>query len=119
MTMRGRTRRRKVIGEGEETIGKSSGINLRNANGSVSSTSNNSISPGGPGGGDYKSTATTSPSPSTRRIRAQSAYGYANLLPPQASTMRTTAPLKPKLRSRSAELPLVPLTLGMGGRETE
>ena len=40
------------FGEGEETIGKSSGIKLKNANGSVSSTSNNSKSPGGPGGGD-------------------------------------------------------------------
>ncbi|EDQ98580.1 uncharacterized protein LACBIDRAFT_335833 [Laccaria bicolor S238N-H82] len=57
--------------EGEETIGKSSGIKLKNANGSLSSTTSNSISPGGPGGGDYKFTATTSPSPSTRRIRAQ------------------------------------------------
>jgi hypothetical protein len=90
------------FGEGEETIGKSSGIKLKNANGSVSSTLNsnsNSISPGGPGGGDYKSTATTSP----RRIRAQSAYGYASLLPPQTPTTGTTAPLKPKLRSRSTE----------------
>ncbi|EDQ99200.1 uncharacterized protein LACBIDRAFT_335261 [Laccaria bicolor S238N-H82] len=95
------------FGEGEETIGKSSGIKLKNANGSLSSTTSNSISPGGPGGGDYKSTATTSPSPSTRRIRAQSAYGYASLLPPQTPlqtpTMGTTAPLKPKLRSRSSE----------------
>ena len=93
------------FGEGEETIGKSSGIKLENTNGSVSSTSNNSKSPGGPGGGDYKSTATTSPSPSTRRIRAQSAYGYASLLPPQTQTptMGTTAPLKPKLRARSSE----------------
>ncbi|EDQ99189.1 uncharacterized protein LACBIDRAFT_296011 [Laccaria bicolor S238N-H82] len=56
------------FGEGEETIGKSSGIKLRNANGSLSSTTSNSMSPGGPGGGDYKPTATTSPSPSTRRI---------------------------------------------------
>jgi len=102
------------LGEGEETIGKSSGIKLRNANGSGTSSTNsnsnsNAISPGGPGGGDYKSTATTSPSPSsTRRIRAQSAYGYASLLLPQASqtpTMGTTAPLKPKLRSRSTERP--------------
>ena len=93
------------FGEGEETIGKSSGIKLKNTNGSVSSTSNNSKSPGGPGGGDYKSTATTSPSPSTRRIRAQSAYRYASLLPPQTQTptMGTTAPLKPKLRARSSE----------------
>ncbi|EDQ98136.1 uncharacterized protein LACBIDRAFT_336240 [Laccaria bicolor S238N-H82] len=95
------------FGEGEETIGKSIGIKLKNANGSLSSTTSNSISPGGPGGGDYKSTATTSPSPSTRRIRAQSAYGYASLLPPQTPlqtpTMGTTAPLKPKLRSRSSE----------------
>ena len=94
------------FGEGEETIGKSSGMKLKNTNGSVSSTSNsNSISPGGPGGGDYKSTATTSPSPSTRRIRAQSAYGYASLLPTQTQTptMGTTAPLKPKLRARSSE----------------
>ena len=84
------------FGEGEETIGKSSGIKLKNTNGSVSSTSNNSKSPGGPGGGDYKSTSTTSLSPSTRRIRAQSAYGYASLLPPQTRTptMGTTAPLK-------------------------
>ena len=70
------------------------------------STSNaNSISPGGPGGGDYKSTVTTSPSPSTRRIRSQSVYGYASLLPPQAQTptVGTTAPLKPKLRARSSE----------------
>ena len=93
------------FGEGEETIGKSSGINLKNTNGSVSSTSNNSKSPGGPGGGDYKSTATTSPSPSTRRIRAQSAYGYASLLPPQTQTPTTgtTALLKPKLGARSSE----------------
>ena len=93
------------FGEGEETIGKSSGIKLRNANGSVPSTSNNSISPGGPGGGDYKSTATTPPSPSTRRIRAQSARGYASLLPPQTQTptMVTTVPLKPKLRACSSE----------------
>ena len=93
------------FGEGEETIGKSSGIKLRNANGSVSSTSNNSISPGGPGGGDYKSTATTSPSASTCRIRAQSTYGYTSLLPPQTQTltMGTTALLKPKLRARSSE----------------
>ncbi|EDQ99198.1 uncharacterized protein LACBIDRAFT_335256 [Laccaria bicolor S238N-H82] len=91
------------FGEGEETIGKSSGIKLKNANGSLVSTTSNSISPGGPGGGDYKSTATTSPSPSTRRIRAQSAYEYASLLPPQAPTMGTTALLKPKLRSRSSE----------------
>ena len=87
------------FGEGEETIGKSSGIKLKNTNGSVSK------SPGGPGGGDYKSTATTSPSPSTRRIRAQSAYGYASLFPTQTQTptMGTTAPLKPKLRARSSE----------------
>ena len=93
------------FGEGEETIGKSSGIKLKNTNGSVSSTSNNSKSPGGPGGGDYKSTATTSPSPSTRWIRAQSAYGYASLLPPQTQTptIGTTAPLKPQLRARSSE----------------
>ena len=91
------------FGEGEETISKSSGIKLKNMNGSVSSTSNSSsISPGGPGGGDYKSTAITSP---THRIRAQSMYGYASLLPPQAQTptMGTTAPLKPKLRARSSE----------------
>ena len=93
------------IREGEETMGKSSGIKLKNMNGSVSSTSINSISPGGPGGGDYKSTATISPSPSTCWIRAHSAYGYANLLPPQTQTptMGTTVPLKPKLRSRSSE----------------
>jgi len=93
------------LGEGEETIGKSSGIKLRNSVSSTNSNSN-SISPGGPGGGDYKSTATTSPSPSsTRRIRVQSAYGYASLLPqaPQMPSMGTTAPLKPKLRSRSTE----------------
>jgi len=96
------------LGDGEETIGKSSGIKLRNSVSSTNSNSN-SISPGGPGGGDHKSTATTSPSPSsTRRIRAQSAYGYTSLLPPQVSqtpTMGTTAPLKPKLRSRSTERP--------------
>ena len=87
------------FGEGEETIGKSSGIKLKNTNGSVSK------SPGGPGGGDYKSTATTSPSLSMRRIRAQSAYGYASLLPSQTQTptMGTTAPLKPRLRARSSE----------------
>ena len=50
------------FGEGEETIGKSSGLKLQNVNGSVSSTSKNSKSPGGPQGGDYKSMATTSPS---------------------------------------------------------
>ncbi|EDQ99439.1 uncharacterized protein LACBIDRAFT_335010 [Laccaria bicolor S238N-H82] len=64
------------FGEGEEIIGKSSGIKLKIANGSLSSTASNSISPGGPGGGDYKSTATTSPSPSTRRIRAQNSDSY-------------------------------------------
>ena len=99
-------------GEGEETIGKSSGIKLRNANGSgtssrISNSTSNGISPGGPGGGDYKSTATMSPCPPcTRRIRVQSTYGYASLLPPQAPqtlSMGTTVPLKPKLRSRSTE----------------
>ena len=91
------------------------GIKLKNTNGSVSSTSNNSISPGGPGGGDYKSTATTSPSPSTHRIRAQSAYGYASLLPlqTQTPTKGTTAPLKPKLRARSSER-LFPGTSSIG-----
>ena len=107
------------FGEGEETIGKSSGIKFKNTNGSVSSTSNNSKSPGGPGGGDYKSTATTSPPPSTRRIRAQSAYGYASLLPTQTHThtMGTTAPLKPKLRAHAFEqLFSGTSSIGMGDR---
>jgi len=92
--------------EGEETIGRSSGIKLRNSVSSMNSNSN-LISPGGPGGGDYKSMATTSPSSSsTRRIRAQSTYGYTSILPPQAPqtpTTGTTVPLKPKLRSWSTE----------------
>ncbi|KAF8064904.1 hypothetical protein FPV67DRAFT_160506 [Lyophyllum atratum] len=64
----------------DETIGKSSAARFANAT-----------------GGDYKP---STPSPaSNRRLRAQSAYGFSNLQPPQTPV----TPLKPRIRSRSSE----------------
>ncbi|KAF5373440.1 hypothetical protein D9615_009491 [Tricholomella constricta] len=66
----------------DETIGKSSSARFINHS-----------------NGDYKA-SDSSPSPaSSRRLRAQSAYGFSNLQPPQTPI----TPLKPRLRSRSID----------------
>jgi len=79
----------------DETIGKSAAAKLAS---SISSTTNFTS-------GDYKPTTTTmsaiSPSPSSsRRIRAQSTYGFSNL---SRVPQTPVTPLRPRIRSRSID----------------
>lgn len=65
---------------GEETVGKSLGLRLASSTGAASTSASLNLMPGNAGVGDYKSAESTSPSPmSTRRMRAQSAYGFSSV----------------------------------------
>jgi hypothetical protein len=88
----------------DDTIGKSAATKLNNTSNTTSLT-----------GGDYKpiststSTSTSSPSPSSsRRIRAQSTYGFSNL---SRAPQTPITPLRPQARSRSID------RMGSGERE--
>ena len=83
---------------GDETIGKAAAARLTN---SATFASNK---------GDYKSAADNSPSPlSSRRMRAQSAYGFSNIAGSSGTTATaaittpSVAPLRTKLKSKSSE----------------
>lgn len=98
---------------GEETVGKSLGLRLASSTGAASASA--SPMPGSAGAGDYKSAASTSPSPmSTRRMRAQSAYGFSSVAGAGGTTaaavlnsggaLPSVAPLRmTKTRSKSTE----------------
>lgn len=104
---------------GGETVGKASGLRLSGSTGAPAGA-NASLMMGSAGMGDYKSTTSVSPSPlSSRRLRAQSAYGFSNIAGASGTTanavlnphnLPSVAPLRTnKMRSKSSE------RLGGGG----
>ncbi|KAF9484305.1 hypothetical protein BDN70DRAFT_826014 [Pholiota conissans] len=109
---------------GGETVGKSSGLRLANASANANTkassnpaATNTNMTPmaGSAGVGDYKSAASASPSPlSSRRMRAQSAYGFSSIAGASGTTanavlnphnLPSVAPLRTlnKTRSKSTE----------------
>jgi hypothetical protein len=105
---------------GGETVGKASGLRLAGGAGAGASANASSLKMGSSGMGDYKAAASASPSPlSSRRLRAQSAYGFSNSAGASGTTaaavlnphnLPSVAPLRTnKMRSKSTE------RLGSGG----
>ena len=100
---------------GEETVGKSLGLRLASSTGAASTSVSPNLMPGNAGVGDHKSAESKSPSPmSTRRMRAQSAYGFSSVAGAGGTTaaavlnpggaLPSVAPLRmTKTRSKSTE----------------